>query len=80
MIKVQVKGKNPVFDGVLLGVPEGIRTPGLLIRSQTLYPAELQVHLGAAVQLNLAVRYIWRRGRDLNSRYLSIRGLSRTVV
>ena len=27
-----------------LGVPEGIRTPGLLIRSQTLYPAELQVH------------------------------------
>ncbi len=26
------------------GVPEGIRTPGLLIRSQTLYPAELQVH------------------------------------
>lgn len=24
------------------GVPEGIRTPDLLVRSQTLYPAELQ--------------------------------------
>ena len=26
------------------GTPEGIRTPGLLIRSQALYPAELRVH------------------------------------
>ena len=26
------------------GVPGGIRTPDLLVRSQTLYPAELQVH------------------------------------
>ena len=25
-------------------VPEGIRTPDLLVRSQTLYPAELQAH------------------------------------
>ena len=25
-----------------LGVPGGIRTPDLLVRSQTLYPAELQ--------------------------------------
>lgn len=25
-------------------MPEGIRTPGLLIRSQTLYPAELRAH------------------------------------
>ncbi len=27
------------------GAPEGIRTPGLLIRSQTIYPAELQARL-----------------------------------
>ncbi len=27
-------------------VREKIRTPGLLIRSQTLYPAELRVHMG----------------------------------
>ena len=29
----------PVF-----GTPEGIRTPDLLVRSQTLYPAELLAH------------------------------------
>jgi hypothetical protein len=62
----RAKGKNPVFDGVLLGVPEGIRTPGLLIRSQTLYPAELQVHLGAAVQLNLAVHLAERERFELS--------------
>ena len=26
------------------GAPEGIRTPDLLVRSQTLYPAELRAH------------------------------------
>jgi hypothetical protein len=26
------------------GAPGGIRTPGLLVRSQTLYPAELRAH------------------------------------
>ena len=29
----------------LLSVPGGIRTPDLLVRSQSLYPAELQAHL-----------------------------------
>ena len=29
------------------GAPEGIRTPDLLVRSQTLYPAELRAHLCA---------------------------------
>ena len=27
------------------GVPGGIRTPDLLVRSQSLYPAELQAHV-----------------------------------
>ena len=27
------------------GTPGGIRTPDLLVRSQTLYPAELRAHL-----------------------------------
>ena len=31
--------------GLFYGAPEGIRTPDLLVRSQTLYPAELQAHL-----------------------------------
>ena len=34
--------KSP--DNKLYGVPEGIRTPDLLIRSQALYPAELRAH------------------------------------
>ena len=29
---------------VSFGVPGGIRTPDLLVRSQSLYPAELQAH------------------------------------
>jgi hypothetical protein len=31
------------LQGFESGTPGGIRTPGLLIRSQTLYPAELRV-------------------------------------
>lgn len=30
---------------LLLGAPGGIRTPDLLIRSQTLYPTELRAHI-----------------------------------
>ena len=30
----------------MVGAPKGIRTPGPLIRSQVLYPAELSVHEG----------------------------------
>ena len=29
----------------LIGGPGGIRTPDLLVRSQTLYPAELRSHI-----------------------------------
>ena len=29
----------------IFGAPEGTRTPDLLIRSQTLYPAELPAHI-----------------------------------
>ena len=48
------KAKTPIKSGFsrtisfLLssyGAPEGIRTPDLLIRSQTLYPAELLAHI-----------------------------------
>ena len=40
--------------GLFYGAPEGIRTPDLLVRSQTLYPAELQ----AQVQNNLITNKI----------------------
>ena len=32
------------FKDFLFGTPEGIRTPDLLVRSQTLYPTELPAH------------------------------------
>ncbi len=38
--------KIPRSAGYFFGVPGGIRTPDLLIRSQTLYPAELLAHDG----------------------------------
>ncbi len=42
-VNVFSKSKTPVIALLQgFGVPGGIRTPGLLIRSQTLYPAELQ--------------------------------------
>ena len=37
--------KNSSAFTLLNGDPGGIRTPDLLIRSQTLYPAELRSHL-----------------------------------
>ena len=43
----QVLGKKikaPEKQVLLFGAPEGTRTPDLLIRSQTLYPAELRAH------------------------------------
>ena len=36
--------KKALLSEVLLNVGERIRTPGLLVRSQTLYPAELNAH------------------------------------
>ena len=42
----QTKKEKPEHKRVLvfLGAMEGTRTPGLLIRSQSLYPAELPTH------------------------------------
>ena len=42
-INGQKKSRYPKSD-TLIGTPEGIRTPDLLVRSQTLYPAELLAH------------------------------------
>ena len=48
------KRKRPIarmrlMDYELNGAPGEIRTPGLLVRSQTLYPAELRAHTWVAV-------------------------------
>ena len=36
---------NVGFGYALNGTAEGIRTPDLLVRSQSLYPTELQAHI-----------------------------------
>ena len=36
--------RKSVWRLTAAGTPEGIRTPDLLVRSQTLYPAELPAH------------------------------------
>ena len=38
------KEKRDRFRNLVYGGPQGIRTPDLLVRSQTLYPAELGAH------------------------------------
>ena len=37
---------------IIYGAPEGIRTPDLLVRSQTLYPAELRAHSSDLININ----------------------------
>ena len=39
-----IKQKAPSYDGALNDVSDKIRTRDLLVRSQTLYPAELHLH------------------------------------
>ena len=48
--KIAEKLKQPALLSRLCGAPEGTRTPDLLIRSQTLYPAELLAHLQIPVR------------------------------
>ena len=51
----------PYFNGklrILLGAPEGTRTPDLLIRSQALYPAELLAHYLSLIIIALIHNYV----------------------
>ena len=52
--------KEPVtfFMSQALGAPEETRTPDLLIRSQTLYPAELPAHILLCVPAENVYYYI----------------------
>ena len=54
--------KQPSHRSTVCGVPGGTRTPGLLVRSQALYPAELQAHA-------LTTKYIIAHGaRKVNAK------------
>ena len=45
---------------VSIGGPGGIRTPDLLVRSQTLYPAELQSHINAVFNSKVIItKKVW---------------------
>ena len=47
----KAKNKIDTQKRVSFGTAEGIRTPDLLVRSQTLYPTELQPHTAGEVSL-----------------------------
>ena len=44
---IYILGIDNIFLRRVNGTPEGTRTPGLLLRRQLLYPAELLAHIGA---------------------------------
>ena len=48
----KAKNKRDTQKRVSFGTAEGIRTPDLLVRSQTLYPTELQPHINWGVSLS----------------------------
>ena len=45
------QNKKHLLSQMLFGTAEGIRTPDLWVRSQTLYPTELQPHFEVFVRL-----------------------------
>ena len=45
LIQTQNKKSHLAIGFLLFGAPEGTRPPDLLVRSQSLYPAELRAHM-----------------------------------
>ena len=46
LYRFMIKKKSlPCLAKTFSGAPEGTRTPDLLVRSQSLYPAELRAHM-----------------------------------
>ncbi len=56
------KASKLLTFSILYGAPGAIRTPDRLVRSQVLYPTELQAHENITKPLE------WRRERDSNPR------------
>ncbi len=51
LCKVLKTALSSHFSAIKFGAPEGIRTPDLLVRSQSLYPTELQAQILNFIQL-----------------------------
>ena len=49
------QNKKHLLSQMLFGTAEGIRTPDLLVRSQTLYPTELSAHASFETVVILAL-------------------------
>ena len=59
-IKTTTQTSNPHGCLIFIGGPGGIRTPDLLVRSQTLYPAELRSHIIAVFNSKAIItKKIW---------------------
>ena len=55
-----MQASNPHGYCIFIGGPGGIRTPDLLVRSQTLYPAELRSHIIAVFNSKAIItKKIW---------------------
>ena len=52
------QNKKHLLSQMLFGTAEGIRTPDLLVRSQTLYPTELQPHFEIFCSLPLTATLV----------------------
>lgn len=66
-LKKAIQTKNAprhLCPGAVHGAPEETRTPDLLIRSQTLYPAELPAHILLCVPLENVFYYSVIRGES----------------
>ena len=57
------------------GAPEGIRTPDLLVRSQTLYPTELRAQLTLWSATELLLKKWWLQ-RESNQRHRDFQSLA----
>ena len=74
---IKQKAPRSVEPFALYGAPGEIRTPDLLVRSQTLYPTELRAQKTVptsiltipAEQASPGQRELWRRERDSNPRW-----------
>ena len=59
--------KSRQSNDCLLGAPGGTRTPDLLVRSQTLYPAELRAHILLIAVNSNSFYIIMRKYRFVNT-------------
>ena len=56
-VKIEAR-KIPIKRSFITGAPGEIRTPDLLVRSQTLYPTELRAHtVSGTHEFNISIRY-----------------------